>query len=107
MWPVGLLDAALIALLLILNLPFYAGGRGEHLSWRMEHGRIRIERRSEPSNPTGFWVDGNTEGLRFAPEASFHGRGDWMVNVPLWMPLLGCLGLAAGARALTRRSERD
>lgn len=93
----GFAGAILIGLLWIMNLPFYSGAGGPHLRWRMEHGRFRIEHRSEPIHPETFYIALNSEGLRFGPEADFDGD-DWMINLPLWIPFLACVGLALWGR---------
>lgn len=83
--------AGVLLLLLAANLPFYAGSTPvEGFSWRMEHGRLTLTR-SELERPTGFWVDLNSEGLRWRPRAKIYGPSDWMVTLPLWMPLAAAL----------------
>lgn len=89
-WVATALTAGLL-LLFVLNLPYYAGASTEGFRWRMEHGRLELQR-SEVVSSKGFWVDGNTEGLRWSARARIHGVDDWRLIVPLWIPLL-----AAGA----------
>ena len=101
---IAIVVAGLLAVLLLLNLPFYAGSRlGEGLSWRMEHGRLGITR-GPGADRNDFWLDANSEGLRWSPE--FRGGGsDWELQVPLWIPLalsLGWVFLSLG----DRRDER-
>ncbi len=80
--------AALLALLLVANLPFYAGASlNEHTTWRMEHGRITFERRARVRQES-FWVAANTEGLRWSFDAREYGDEHWELTVPLWFPLL-------------------
>lgn len=88
------LSAALLALL-ALNVPFYAGGTPvEGFSWRMEHGCLSLWR-ADTKRPKSFWIDGNTEGLRWAPRVRIHSADDWRVIVPLWIPLVGALAWCA------------
>ena len=85
----------------IANLPFYGGAAGPHWKFRMEHGRLRVVHRSEAGNPKSFYVAPNSEGLKFLPEWDPDGA-DKMINVPLWLPLLACAGLATWGRRRTR-----
>ena len=94
----ALVGAILILLLWILNLPFYSGAGGPHWRWRMEHGRLRIEHRAEAIQHETFYVALNTEGLKFDPEWDFRGN-DWMTDLPLWIPLALCVGLALASRS--------
>lgn len=87
----------LLAALLVLNLPFYAGAGGERIAWRMEHGRLTL-RCSESARPQGFWVAPNSEGLRWSPSGRFHAWNYWTVTLPLWIPLAICLGWHLAAR---------
>ncbi len=104
---IGLLGALLISLLWVLNVPFYSGAGGAHWRWRMEHGRLRVVHRLEPANPESFYIASNSEGLRFSPEWKFHSRHDWMINVPLWVPWVACMGLAGLGITLARMKARD
>lgn len=86
--------AFLIAAIYVANLPLYAGASFDGWSWRMEHGRATIHRapviRAKP-----FWVDLNSEGLRWSAQWRRPGPGDWTLTVPLWAPLGLCLGWCA------------
>ena len=100
------LSAALFALLWTLNVPFYAGSTiGPHYSWRMEHGRLTVER-ALSQNAQSFWADVNTEGLRWAFEGKVYGGGEWTVTLPLWIPFLISL-LAAIFAWRSAASERS
>jgi hypothetical protein len=84
-----LLTTALIALLIlyVLSLPFYAGSSiTPNTSWRFEHARLTVKH-SPVSHTESFCVDFNSEGLKWAPKADFHGTGDWSITLPLWTPL--------------------
>ena len=73
------------------NVPFYAGSSlGERYSWRMEHGRVTVER-SRATTPEPFWLDINSEGLSFAWDWNEYGPGEWTLVLPLWIPLALCL----------------
>lgn len=48
----------------------------------MEHGRFRVEHRSEPIPRESLDVAFNTEGLRLSPEWDYRGE-DQTINVPL------------------------
>lgn len=90
--------SVLIALVYAANVPFYSGSSvGPRLSWRMEHGRLRVVCRPSPRNSESFYVAVNNEGLKFAPDWHVYSAGDWFFNVPLWLPLgmtaLGSAGL--------------
>lgn len=102
-WPISLLGAGLFAVLCALNVPYYCGAGGARWSWRMEHGRLRVEHHSEPQRPVSFYVADNSEGLEFAPEWNVRNGTNWMILVPLWMPLTTCLLLGAYARSVARR----
>ena len=92
-----------LALLLALNLPFYAGSNvGARHAWRMEHGRLTLQSR-ERVRQDGFWLAGNTEGLRFAHEWHRWPTGEWELVVPLWMPLAAAVVLWLALRARARR----
>ena len=97
----------MIGLLWALNVPFYSGAGGPHWRWRMEHGRLRVEHRSEPVNPESFYIDLNHEGLRFRPEWNFQSSRDWMINIPLWVPWVACLSCAGLGVTLARMKARD
>lgn len=91
----GTAAALAVLVLYVANLPFYAGGGlGPRMGWRMEHGRVLVQREAAPRRRS-FWIDGNTEGLRFAPEWGVSSPGVWRVNIPLWVPLAGALAIAA------------
>jgi hypothetical protein len=64
------------------------------LRWRMEHGRIAVWRSAAPLNPELFYVDVNSEGIRWGFEWEYGGMGDWRVVVPLWALLAPSLGAA-------------
>lgn len=83
----------LVVVVYLANLPFYAGQTFESgLKWRMEHGRLAISQRpANQGRPKPFWVDLNAEGMRWRPEGSLAGPGDWSVTIPLWIPLGLCL----------------
>ena len=66
----------------VLSVPFYAGASGDTFAWRLEHGRLTLER-AERNRPEGLWIAPNAEGLRWAPEARRDGPGSWEVTVPL------------------------
>ena len=79
--------SVLLAVLYFLNMPFYSGSSvGSHFAWRMEHGRMRVG--CKPAiHQESFYIDINSEGLKFAPEWQVWSWNDWMLNVPLWVPL--------------------
>ncbi len=56
---------ALVAVVCAPNLPFYAGASFEGWSWRMEHGRVTIER-NPCLRPKPFSMGVNVEGLRWS-----------------------------------------
>lgn len=85
-WVATILTAGLLVLL-VLNLPFYAGASTQGFRWRMEHGRLELQR-SDVVSPKSFWVDGNTEGLRWGARVRVQGADSWRVVLPLWIPLL-------------------
>jgi hypothetical protein len=98
-----LLSAATIILVLLyfLSLPFYAGSSiTANTSWRFEHGRLTVKH-SSVSRTESFYVDFNSEGLKWAPNARFHGAGEWSITLPLWIPL----ALTALPAALLWRSR--
>jgi hypothetical protein len=92
-WTLTILTVLLV-LLYAANVPFYSGSRiGAMGSWRMEHGRITLQRLSFASNES-FYVAINTEGLRFRPSYRLAAWNDWGFTLPLWMPLLVVAGFA-------------
>ena len=54
-----------------------------------------------------FYIDLNNEGLRFRPDWNFQSERDWMINIPLWAPLIVCMGLAAWGRSRSRGMPRS
>lgn len=93
-WYLALVSLVL-ALLLAVNVPLYAGfSRDSGLSVRMEHGRLTV-RRDEATSSKPFWIDFNTEGLRWAPEVLAVDAHNWEVTLPVWLALAPAL-LAAG-----------
>lgn len=92
-WPAAALSGVFL-LAYAANVPFYAGsGLGSYAAWRMEHGRLRVTMQPSPRRES-FWLAANAEGLRFRPEWRLSALDDWMVNVPLWAPLLVTAGVA-------------
>jgi hypothetical protein len=92
-----------VFLVYLANVPFYAGSSvGERHSWRMEHGRLTVDR-SQATAPKSFWMDLNSEGLRFDWEWKEDGTGDWTLDLPLWIPF----GLCLLWLALAWRSGRE
>lgn len=103
----GLAATFLLALLYVANLPFYSGSSlGPFFSWRMEHGRLAVERHSADRRES-FYVAINSEGMRFAPEWRTYSWSDWRVNIPLWMPLALTIAVSARAWVLWARRPRD
>jgi len=103
----ALTASVLVFLLYAANVPFYAGSSlGDTHSWRMEHGRLTV-RQAAATAPKSFWMDLNSEGLRFGWEwqrsATGAGRDDWTLTLPLWIPL----GLCLLWLALVWRSGRE
>ena len=96
--------AATALLLYPVNLAVYSGWGGGGLTWRLEHGRLRITCSEREVRQT-FYVAPNSEALRFAPEGRWHGIGDWEVQVPLWSAAL--TALTAGALLARRRPTAD
>lgn len=81
----------LLLMLYALNMPFYSGaGITARLHWRMEHGRLTVER--TVAHRESFYIAINSEGLRFRPRWRYGSWDAWSVTIPLWAPL----GLAAG-----------
>lgn len=101
---VGVLLALLA--LQVLSLPFYAGSSlGSRLAWRLEHGRMTVTC-NPPQNGERFYVAINSEGLRWRWDARFSGVDQWMVCVPLWVPILAAAGCAAWTwRGRAKRTE--
>ncbi len=98
------LASVLLILLYVLSLPFYSGSTlGRHLSWRFEHARLNIKY-SPDQNPGPFYVDINSEGLKWAPEGRFDSWGSWSITLPLWMALVLT---ATPAGVLWRRHRRS
>ncbi|MFI5401554.1 MAG: hypothetical protein ACHQ1G_01360 [Planctomycetota bacterium] len=94
----------MVAALYVANLPFYAGASFEGWSWRMEHGRMTIQRNPD-LQPKPFWVDLNSEGLRWSAQWSA-GADRWTLAIPLWIPLGLCLAWCAVSwRRRVTRSE--
>jgi hypothetical protein len=94
---------ALVAALYVASLPLYAGQSFEGgLSWRMEHGRVTIERRPE-GRAKPFWADLNSEGLRWSADWRRGGPADWALTIPLWIPF--ALSAAWCALSWRRRSR--
>ncbi len=95
--------SAMLVLLWAANVPFYSVSTiGDHNGWRIEHGRLGM--RLVPFvHHEGFYIAGNTEGLKFAPDWHVWAWNDWNVVLPLWMPLLLC---AAGSFWMFRTSHR-
>lgn len=85
---------ALVAAIYVANLPFYAGQTFDGgLSWRMEHGRVTIQRNPH-LRPKPFWMDLNSEGLRWSAQWRA-GADRWTLTIPLWIPLALCLAWCA------------
>jgi hypothetical protein len=88
-------SVVLIAAIYVANVPLYAGQSFEGgLSWRMEHGRLTIDRTPE-GRPKSFWADLNSEGLRWSAEWRRSGAGRWSLTIPLWIPLALCAAWCA------------
>jgi hypothetical protein len=86
---------ALVTVVYLANLPFYAGATfASGLSWRLEHGRLTLRNAAGREKP--FWVDLNTEGLRWRPEWR-RGPDSWSVTIPLWIPLGLCVAWCAAS----------
>jgi len=85
--------AALVAVVYLANLPFYAGQTFESgLQWRMEHGRLTISRNAAlRGRPQSFWIDLNSEGLRWSAQWHRYRPAHWVLTIPLWIPLGLCL----------------
>lgn len=99
--------SALLCGLYVLSVPLYSGSSvGSRMSWRMEHGRLKVECRPAGRNPESFYIAGNSEGLRFAPDWHVYSAGDWFFNVPLWVPLGACVLGSAGLFFAMRKRRR-
>ena len=97
--------AVFLALLYAANKPFYSGSSlGEHLAWRMEHGRLTVKR-SEAGSDTSFYIAANSEGLRYWFDADLWSTSNWSVTIPLWVLLLLAGGWVAWAWRPSRRSS--
>ena len=97
--------SVLLCVLYFLNMPFYSGSTlTTWCAWRMEHGRMKVEVRASGVANENFYIAINSEGLRFKPELRVSRWDDWMVNVPLWMPVLASTG---GSAWLFRASRRE
>lgn len=93
----------LIAVLWLLNLPFYSGSRISSLgSWRLEHGRFTLNW-GRPSTES-FYIAINSEPVRWKAEFTHYSPGEWQIVVPLWVA--GALALVAAGtfRRLERRA---
>lgn len=102
---VAILILLTLVLLYAANVPFYSGSTlGGSLSWRMEHGRLTIDRRPQRNRET-FYIAPNSEGLRWSPAWRWHGGWSWMVRIPLWMPL--GLSILWSVLAWSRPRPRD
>lgn len=99
--------SVLLVLLFLANLPFYSGSSvGSRLNWRMEHGRLRVECEPPGRNPESFYIAGNSEGLKFAPDWHVYSAGDWFFNIPLWVPLAACILGSAALFIVTRKQPK-
>lgn len=93
-WGLTLL-AGVIMLVYAANMPFYSGSRiGAVGAWRLEHGRLTVYRLPFASTES-FYIAINNEGLRFLPDWRLAAWRDWSVAVPLWLPFVATLALAA------------
>ncbi|MEX2219112.1 MAG: hypothetical protein WD749_10175 [Phycisphaerales bacterium] len=98
-WSATLLAAAVL-LLWAANVPFYSGSDlGPNWGWRMEHGRITLNRHATPQNPESFYIAPNSEALRWGFGGRY-GSSGWSVTIPLWAIFLPT---AAAAALLWRR----
>ena len=95
--------AALLLLLYPVNSVFYSGWGGGGVSCRLEHGRLRVTRSDREVRET-FYVAGNSEPQRFAPEWRRRGPGDWEVQIPLWLPAAAAIAAALALRAREARA---
>ena len=98
--------AAAILLLYPANSVFYAGWGGVEWSWRLEHGRMKIEC-SPRTVRESLYLAGNSEPRRYALEWRRRGPGDWEAQVPLWLPALLLLSTAAACGIAERRERRS
>jgi hypothetical protein len=84
-------SAAFVFVLYLANLPLYAGQSFEGgFSWRMEHGRITVSQ-DPRTHAKPFWVDWNTESLRWSAQWRRLSPEGWVLTLPLWIPLAACL----------------
>lgn len=87
--------AALVGLIYLANLPFYAGQTFDGgLHWRMEYGRLMI-RQTSSDRPKPFWIDLNNGGLRWSAQWRRYGPDSWVLVLPLWIPLGLCVAWCA------------
>lgn len=87
----------LLSLLCLASVPFYSGsGLGRTYSWRMEHGCLTVTHAPNVGNET-FYIDVNTEGMRYTWEGRWSSSMDWQIRVPLWAPWLVCAAWTAWA----------
>ncbi len=93
------------ALLFAANLPFYAGSSTNGMRWRMEHGRITVQC-SPGMRAKGFWVNLNSEALRWRPEWRVYDARSWTVVIPLWWPLVASAALTMATWRRSRRSAQ-
>ncbi len=85
--------AAVLALLWLLNLPFYSGSKlGAGMSWRMEHGRLTVRRSTSAPSTSSFYIANNSEGMRWSPQFRAGDWGHWSVTLPLWIGFVMCVG---------------
>ncbi|MHC4956593.1 MAG: hypothetical protein ACYTGZ_22365, partial [Planctomycetota bacterium] len=90
---VFMVATGLLLLLYIANLPFYSGAHvGDDYSWRMEHGRLSINRNAQRSPRSdsprsareSFYIALNSEGLRWSWEWRSYSEAHWKIAIPLW-----------------------
>ena len=110
-WLCGVVTVALAACY-FLSVPFYAGsGLGPHAAWRLEHGRLELRWGRDAGLGQSFFIDANSEGLKFRPEVHAWGWRGAFVRVPLWclmlppMSLWLALRLAQSQRFRRKRRE--
>lgn len=96
--------AVLTALLLLANLPFYAGGSlGRIAHIRMEHGRVTVHT-MPAGNPESFFIDLNSEGLRWSFDLGHRGGASFVITVPLWFIAACFVSAALASRRVARAS---
>ncbi|MFO0835893.1 MAG: hypothetical protein U0638_13050 [Phycisphaerales bacterium] len=99
----SLLAAMMVAVLWLLNLPFYSGSRiGSLGSWRLEHGRFTLNW-GRPSTES-FYIAINSEPVRWKAEFTHYSPGEWQIVVPLWVVGALALGAAGTFWRLERRA---